>query len=118
MEIEKHVETVRPSTDVLWFFDYVRENQNEFIDIFSYTEETYVANNSIQIETSISDDGLIQTKKIYFKDYNVYDQWQNDPTIQLIVAKQRQYDLENGIGFNFVRTKDILTDVIFFQRER
>lgn len=117
MEIEKHLELVRPSKDTLWFFEYIKEHPEEFIDISTYSQETYVANGSVIIDSEFSDDGLTQSKKIYFKDYNVYDQWQSDPTIQMIMAKQREYDIEHGIKMNFMTIKDTTTDIVFFKRE-
>lgn len=117
MEIEKHIEMVRPSVNTLWFYEYVKEHPEDFVDIHSYSYDTYFSSGDVIIDIDFSEDRLTQSKKIYFKNYAIYDQWQTDPTIKLIVEKQKQYDIENKIKMNFMVVKDIMTDIVFFKRE-
>jgi len=151
MEIEKEIECTRESIEIPWFFDYIRDNKEKFVDIFSYTEETFIIpgdilieNNTsgnglvqnkkkfvdifsyteetfiipgdILIENNTSGNGLVQNKKIYFKNYNVFDRWQNDPTLLLIQEENKKYNEENGIIMNFMRIKDLVTDIVFVSR--
>jgi len=116
MEIEKEIECTRESIEIPWFFDYIRDNKEKFVDIFSYTEETFIIPGDILIENNTSGNGLVQNKKIYFKNYNVFDRWQNDPTLLLIQEENKKYNEENGIIMNFMRIKDLVTDIVFVSR--
>lgn len=113
MEIEKEIELNRPSVEIPWFFDYIRDNKEKFIDIFAYTEENYIVPGDILITTQSSEDGLVQNKKILFKNYNLYDKWENDPTVLLIKQMNKEYNEQNGIIMNFTRIKDLMTDIVF-----
>jgi len=116
MEIEKEIECTRESIEIPWFFDYIRDNKEKFVDIFFYTEETFIIPGDILIENNTSGNGLVQNKKIYFKNYNVFDRWQNDPTLLLIQEENKKYNEENGIIMNFMRIKDLVTDIVFVSR--
>ena len=81
---------VRPNTDAAWY-----EHTSAYVD---HMQQTYVAPGlRLNVEKTISSDGLTSTVVTEWNDAAAYDQYMNDPVSTEMFAARKVHNEQRGI---------------------
>jgi|694.fasta_scaffold03268_17 hypothetical protein len=91
--------SVRPSTDVVWFFEHEISAGNSFYQ--NYIKETLIDANLLKQSRSYSDNGLVMTtvNELTDEGFNI---WFNDPVIITARDEMLVYNTQNNIILNSI----------------